>query len=229
VQSASIFLKSPLLAEAGFAHGFTTRTTDVRAMGNLLGFTPETMFVAKQVHGARVVRAGGNRAATAEEEGDALVAFRGTSPLLGPLAVAIKVADCVPVLLGDEASGAVAAAHAGWRGVVAGVVSAALYNLRASDRVVAAIGPCIGACCFEVGRDVASQISEAAGTDVVTRTAGEKAFVDLRRAVRAQLASRGVHRVDDVPGCTKCEPERFFSYRRDGAGGGRLLGVICVR
>jgi hypothetical protein len=223
------YLQSPLLSAAGFAHGFTLRGTDLKAMGQSLGFTPETLFVAKQVHGARVIRAGGNRQATAEEEGDALVAFRGTSPLLGPLAVAIKVADCVPVLVADEATGAVGAAHAGWRGVVAGVLSATLYNLRAGDRVIAAIGPCIGACCFEVGRDVAEQIQTAAGTDVVDRAAGDKAFVDLRKAVRAQLASKGVTRVDDVPGCTKCDPERFFSYRRDGAGGGRHLGIIRVR
>jgi YfiH family protein len=146
----------------------------------------------------------------------------------------VRVADCVPVLVGARTSGAVAAIHAGWRGVVAGVLGAALAALdgdagRERERV-AAIGPCIGPCCFEVGADVAESIARATDEPrVVTRVVGDKAFVDLRRAVRAQLAKAGVVDVEDVPGCTRCEPARFFSFRRDAAASGRHLAAIAVQ
>jgi copper oxidase (laccase) domain-containing protein len=123
--------------------------------------------------------------------------------------------------------------HAGWRGVVAEVVPAAISVLGARH-LVAAIGPCIGACCFEVGRDVAEQIVRAcdgASASIVVRAEGLKAYVDLRAAVRAQLLARGVAGgdIEDVLGCTQHEPERFHSYRRDGAGSGRMLAAIATR
>jgi hypothetical protein len=150
------------------------------------------------------------------------------------------VADCVPILLADEASGAVAAIHAGWRGVTRGVVKAAVERLGARGRLVAAIGPCIGACCFEVGRDVAEQIALAAPGARVIASKGrsddgtardDKAHVDLRAAVRAQLVAAGVEsaRIEDVPGCTKHEAGRFHSFRRDGAHSGRMLAAIATR
>ena len=110
----------------------------------------------------------------------------------------MRVADCVPVLVADEASGDVAAIHAGWRGVAGGVVRAGVERLaagRSGARLVAAIGPCIGPCCFEVGRDVAGQIERAScGARVIATERGDKAYVDLRAAVRAQLAALGVER-----------------------------------
>jgi len=110
----------------------------------------------------------------------------------------------------------------------------------AGRELVAAIGPCIGPCCFEVGAEVVPQILAAAGNDegiVQAREPGEpgelgepkKAYLDLRRAVRRQLESAGVRDIEDVPGCTKCDPIRFFSYRRDGAQSGRHLAVIALR
>jgi copper oxidase (laccase) domain-containing protein len=128
----------------------------------------------------------------------------------------------VPVLVADPASGRAGAIHAGWRGVVSGVVRAGVELLGGRD-VVAAIGPCIGACCFEVGRDVAERIG------FVVRVEGDKAYVDLRAAVRAQLRLLGLadEAVDDVAGCTRHEPERFHSFRRDGANSGRMLAAIA--
>jgi YfiH family protein len=153
-------------------------------------------------------------------EGDAVVGRAG-----GPV-VGVRVADCVPVLVASARTGDVAAIHAGWRGVVAGVVGEGVRLLvPGGDRedLVAAIGPCIGPCCFEVGRDVGAQIG------FVVREQGGKAFVDLRAAVRAQLVALGVHRIEDVPGCTKHEPDRFHSFRRDGANSGRMLAAIAPR
>jgi copper oxidase (laccase) domain-containing protein len=236
-------LSSPLLLDRGFPHAFPTRDVTDDALVAGLGSRVTRIVKVRQVHGARVVEASASLAApgdAAAQEADALVA-RGT---LGPLAVGVRVADCVPVLVGDAATGDVAAIHAGWRGVVAGVVPAAIAALlsrgagggaRGEDReqandlsarpgaLVAAIGPCIGACCFEVGRDVAARIGH------VAREAGDKAYVDLRAAVRAQLEAAGVgsDRIDDVPGCTRHEPERFHSFRRDGADSGRMLAAIA--
>ena len=144
-------------------------------------------------------------------------------------AVGVRVADCVPLLLADSHSGDVAAVHAGWRGIVAEVVPTALRAL-AGKAVIAAIGPCIGPCCFEVDRDVAAQIARAATDRAIVRVLGDKAYVDLRMAVRAQLLAGGVtaERIEDVPGCTKHEPALFHSYRRDGASSGRMLAAIVA-
>jgi YfiH family protein len=153
--------------------------------------------------------------------------------------VAVRVADCVPVLLADADVGRAAAAHAGWRGVASGIVPAAIARMGAApSRVVAAIGPCIGPCCFEVGADVGAEIARATSDAAIARrdaTRG-KAYVDLRRAVREQLVLLGVRdeAIEDVPsagreGCTRCDAERFYSFRRDGDASGRLVGVIVAR
>jgi polyphenol oxidase len=205
-------LTSSLLQQAGFSHAFPTRDEADATLLAALGV--ERVIQVKQVHGARVVLA-----TEAEgQEGDAIV---GREP---GVAVGVRVADCVPVLVADEASGAVAAIHAGWRGVVAGVVRAGV-ELLAGRRPVAAIGPCIGACCFEVGLEVADQVG------FVVHRRGDKAYVDLRAAVRAQLEARGVERkrIEDVAGCTRHEPELFHSFRRDGAESGRMLAAIVAK
>ena len=213
-------LRSTLLGRAGFLHGLPERGTPDAELLAALGVDRITQVV--QVHGARVVHAH----EAAGQEADAIVAGTRSSPV----AVGVRVADCVPVLLADEASGAVAAIHAGWRGVAAGVVRAAGAELQGGS-LLAAIGPCIGACCFEVGQDVAAEIARAShGAEVVRVRAGDKAFVDLRAAVRAQLRALGVDdaRIEDVPGCTRHEP-RFHSYRRDGNASGRMLAAIAGR
>lgn len=244
-------LRSNLLAGAGFSHGFTTRLGGVSAppydtldfavlrdqtrlrenqtrLAQAVGFDVERLHQAMQVHGSALLVAAGDPKATLALEADALVA----EPKSGD-AVAVRVADCVPVLIADRRSGRVAAVHAGWRGVVAEVVGATVRHLQqgAARDFVAAIGPSIGACCFEVGSDVAQKIVAASGVDVVARTVGEKAYVDLRRAVRAQLRGLGLadEAIEDVPGCTRCDRERFYSYRRDGDESGRLIAVIVAR
>ncbi len=211
-----MLLRAAIVGSAGFSHAFPTRDTPDAELLAALGGGP--IVQVKQVHGARAVLAPDAKGA----EGDALVARAGGGP------VGMRVADCVPVLVASVKTGDVAAIHAGWRGVVAGVVGVGVRPLAPrEDRAdfVAAIGPCIGPCCFEVGREVGAQI----GFGFVVREEGEKVFVDLRAAVRAQLEALGVHRVEDVPGCTKHEAGRFHSFRRDGANSGRMLAAIAPR
>ena len=197
-------------------------------MGDAVGFDPTRLYQVRQVHGARVLEGEGDRAALEREEADALVG-RGEG-----LAVAVRVADCVPILLGDPETRCVAAVHAGWRGVEARILAASVTSV-ASDRsdgarLVAAIGPCIGACCFEVGEEVAERIAAVSVEAVVVRRAAPKAFVDLRAAVRAQLRGLGLAdaAIEDVGGCTRCNPTDYHSFRRDGEASGRLLAVIVA-
>jgi YfiH family protein len=255
----TMVLRSELLVARGVRHGFSTRNGGVsdgpfatlnvavgpgdrpeavaenlRRLAGALELDPSRLYQTSQVHGAavRTVRPSDDRMAMIHEEADALVTREpGT-------AIGVRVADCVPVLLFDERTGFVAAAHAGWKGVVGGVLRETIAMLDSNDgagehtAIVAAIGPSIGPCCFEVGEDVARTIAASAPEDpaVIVR-GGEKPRVDLRRAVRVQLRGLGLDdaRIEDVPGCTRCEPERFFSYRRDGARSGRHLALIAPR
>jgi YfiH family protein len=212
-----MLLRSALLSEMGFSHAFPTRDTTDAALHDALGVG--RVVQVRQVHGASAVDA--EEAATAEA--DALIG-RAASTLArgGRLAVGVRVADCVPILVGDVDTGDVAAIHAGWRGLVAGVIGAGVAKL-ARNRLVAVIGPCIEACCFEVGPEVAER------TGFVVRSQGEKSFVDLRAAAREKLRQAGLpdERIDDVPGCTKHSAD-FHSFRRDGKSSGRMLAAIAT-
>lgn len=187
-------------------------------------FAPEALRLIRQVHGAAAWRAS---ALVEGAEGDALWARASD----GPVVVGVMTADCVPVLLADRAATAVAAIHSGWRGTVANVVGATVKAL-AGDGVepadlVAAIGPCIEVEAFEVGDEVASQFDPA----YVRREPGSRPHVDLVAAVRAQLIASGVpsDSIERVGGCTHSHPERYFSYRRDGAGIGQMLAFVGFR
>ncbi|HEX6275294.1 MAG TPA: peptidoglycan editing factor PgeF [Polyangiaceae bacterium] len=198
-----------------------------RAAG-VLGVRKDRIFFLSQVHGA-VARtlAGDERLEDVRTvEGDALAS---RAPAL---ACSVRTADCVPILAADRRSGAVTAIHAGWRGVVRGVVEAGLLGLRelaGSDaELLVAIGPHIRRQAFEVSEDVARELEGASPVRGVVDRRGAKPHVDLARIVRGKLAALGIPEsaVDDVGGCTLSEPERFFSFRRDGKIGGRLLSAI---
>jgi hypothetical protein len=220
------FLTSDLLLKLGFRNAISTRTTAPAELAEVAGLGVRAVHQAKQVHGARVLHARGTVEEAWAEEADALYALAAD----GPRAVGVRVADCTPVLIADEQSGAVAAVHAGWRGVAARIVEATLATMPKSARHAVAIGPCIGPCCFEVGRDVAAQIVEAAGP-VIARESADKAWVDLRKAVRMQLRRAGVadDRIEDVGGCTFCEPALHHSFRREKGTNGRHLAAVCTR
>ncbi len=232
----AISLTSPLLGNEGFRHGFSTRENDLRldspgAAHSLARFAedvkiaPERIRQAKQVHGARALEA--QSGVILLEEADALIS-RGT------YAVGIRVADCVPLLVADRQRGHVAAIHAGWRGLVAGVIDHAL-ELLGGERgdLVCAIGPHIGPCCFEVGEEVRVAVARYVGDEegVVRLSPGAKPYVDLRVATHRALRRAGLRSeaIDDVLGCTACDAARFFSYRREKEASGRHLALIAPK
>jgi len=249
------FLESALLRGAGFRHAFFTRNggvssgpyaslsfsvaagdSEANVRENLqraaveLGVPSTRIHFLSQVHGRVAHTLSGNEAQSMLilREGDALVS---RAP---GLACAVRSADCVPVLLADRRTGAVAAAHAGWRGAVNGIVSSAIEALRAiapNPSLIAAIGPHISLAAFEVSEDVAETLRQASRDPQVVDRSHAKPHVDLRRMLRAELHAQGLAHsaIDDVWGCTVLEPARFFSFRRDGKASGRHLSAIVPR
>ena len=216
-------LRDPLLAEFGVAHAFGTR--DAAA--------PPGLARARQVHGTRVVRA--DVPGAVDADADALVT-RTTG-----VAVGVVTADCVP-LLAVAGDGAVAAIHAGWRGLAAGVIAAGLDALRALADVPAgaeptvAIGPHVGACCYEIDTPVIEAMTQRFGNDAARHATREVRqghwLIDLAALVREELARCGVdaERASFAHAeCTACDARRFHSVRRDGAVAGRLLHWIAPR
>lgn len=203
------------VSEGSFASlnlGLKTDDEPERAVENrrrvcaAVGADPDRLALNYQVHGTTV-----NRAAAGSRgvRGDALWTDEPGVPI-----VALS-ADCLPIALVNGS--AVAVVHAGWRGLLDGVVENAVATL--GGEVAAMIGPGIGPCCYEVGREVRDPYRARFGDEVVVGT-----HVDLWRAAELALAGCDVERLDL---CTSCNPELFFSHRRDGGRTGRQ-GVIAV-
>jgi YfiH family protein len=186
-----------------------------------------------QVHGTRIVRVrgGDDLRAVAAEQADGICS---DEPGMG---VSIHVADCTPILLACARTGACAALHAGWRGTVAGMARAGVdamvanFGCHPADlRVV--IGPCIGACCFEVGPELVTALLAAnprareSGCVVSGRT---KEHIDLRRVQTLELEAAGVptENIDVSRDCTHCDPaQRFFSFRKASRATGQMVGFV---
>lgn len=144
--------------------------------------------------------------------------------------VAVRTADCVPILLVDRRNLVVAAVHAGWRGTVAEIARHAVERASAEfgcrpEELEAAIGPAIGPCCFEVGDEVAAQF------DPSLIHSSAKPHIDLIEANRRQLIRAGLRdeQIRHSGDCTFCAPQRFYSYRRQGAASGRMLAFAGIR
>lgn len=185
------------------------------------GRLPATPLWLRQVHGTRVAAA--ERAGVAPEA-DAAVAREPGRVL------AVLTADCLPVLLAARDANVVAIAHAGWRGLAAGVVEAALGAMQVPAAGVAAwLGPAIGPRHYVVGADVAAAFADAPGHSGALTSAGPGRWhCDLAALARARLAAAGVA---DIGGCGLCtyeEAGRFYSYRRDGETG-RFASLLWIR
>lgn len=180
-----------------------------RRAAELLGLSDLPWVPIRQVHAAAMA----SPPVVGSPEADAVVLASS-----GDVA-AILVADCAPVAVLGR--GGVAAVHAGWRGLVAGVVEAACERLRASgmEPVMAVLGPCIRPCCYEFDPADRGAIEDRYGAAVRATTSSGRPAVDLPAAVRAALGSLPVH---DLGICTACSPD-YFSYRRDGLTGRQAL------
>lgn len=199
-------------------------------VGELTGTDPDTWHLMRQVHGAEAGVVTASTPSGAEvRDVDVLVTTLVDRPLV------VLAADCLPVVAAGRS--AVAVAHAGWRGVVAGVADALVDALVGSGEHVAdvrvVVGPAIGPCCYAVGDDVHAAVTALAPA-AATWTRDGRRSLDLRAAFRWQLRGRGVTEVSDVPGadgapdaCTACDP-RWFSHRRD-PGAGRHAGIVVRR
>ncbi len=214
-------LRHCLLKDVGVDHGFGLR--------GLL--EPPGIRRPRQVHGVAV--------ATAQEcalepppEADAVV-----SDQIG-VRIAVATADCVPILLASESGSAVAAVHAGWRGLARGVIGAGVSALRLKvarrERINAVIGPHIGPCCYEVDEPVVDALADRfpiALPDASRKTRPGHVLLDLGLLAHAELAAGGIEpsQIGSLPDvCTACSPERFHSYRRDGAMAGRQIHFIAA-
>jgi YfiH family protein len=176
---------------------------------------------AKQIHSAVALPARPGRCG----EGDAVY---GADP---GLALSVVTADCVPILLAGP-DGRLAAVHAGWRGLVGGVIPETLKAAGGGEGWTAWIGPSIGPCCYEVGDEVAEQVAAASDPEVVVAGLSGKPHLDLVAAARRQLTSAGVTEIHSVAACTRCtrsNTERLYSYRREGKRAGRNIAFIWRR
>ena len=185
---------------------------------------PASPVWLRQVHGIRVADADAARAAGEEPEADAAVARRANT------VCAVLVADCMPVLFADEAASVVAAAHAGWRGLAAGVLESTLDAMRVRpDSVLAWFGPAIGPRVYEVGNEVRAAFlaHDRAAEAAFAPTRPGHWLLDLYLVARQRLAARGVTRVSGGGFCTYSDAARFFSHRRDPRSG-RMAAVAWL-
>lgn len=232
-----------VVEEEGAVAGFTWRgrhgTNDFRLPADgarwpwrgLLERTRAWAIVqGEQVHGAQV------SALTAGPLREALVVpgVDGVILTVPEVLALVRVADCVPVLMWAPGK-AVAAVHAGWRGLAAGIIGAAVDQLRRvgvePSRLRASIGPAVGACCYTIGEEVAGRLSRLPGGPEHVRREGEDWRADLGGLAVACLVAAGVPagNIQRESACTAHCREYFFSYRRDGERAGRQVGAVLLR
>jgi YfiH family protein len=188
-------------------HAFGTRNTP----------WPDPLVTVKQVHSVIVEPHRRGTGCIAEADGI-------TSVLAG-IALGVKTADCLPVLIVDPQNRAVAAVHAGWRGVAGAIALCAIAQLRErfgshAGELQIAIGPGIGPCCFEVGPEVAEKFGREG-----------RVKIDLSAFLSRQLASSGIPEgnIHSARLCTVCHPQLFHSFRRDGETAGRMMSVVGIK
>jgi YfiH family protein len=207
-----------------------------------LGLKPEHSVTSWLVHGNAV------RVVTHDDMGEDLVHADAMVTQTRGLALTLRFADCVPVLFHDPVKGAIGIAHAGWKGIVYGVLPETVramqraFGSRPQD-IIAGVGPCIGPDKFEVGDDVAAQIQSAVCVDVIRRqsenhlvtssphhpvTLPKKPYVDLWKAAASQLNDAGVGQVEVAGICTASNTHEWFSHRAEHGKTGRFGAVIVL-
>ena len=229
---------TPLAAVA--AHFFTDGSLELRdrddewnSVAALAGVPRERLLLLRQVHGRTIATArAGEVGHWSRPEADAAISDDPSSALV------VRVADCAPILIGDRRLRVVAAVHAGWRSTMQQIVGDAVLAMHrefgsAPADLLAAIGPCLGQCCGEMGEEVVDAFRGAghAEADIerwFLRVEGRKPHFDLWQANRDQLIAAGVpgEQVFTAGVCTRTHANTFHSYRAAGQGAGRMAGVI---
>ena len=239
---SAFVLSNFISSDEGVVHFFGTRTDPADLfstvkVGQLTEGTPEFPRIAslKQVHGTDV-RVFDQPSQVELQEltpGDALVTNQPN------LLVLVRTADCVPILVADMKRRVIAAIHAGWRGTLSGIVSKTLsvlqtqFDTRVND-VRVGIGPSIGVCCFEVDGPVMQPLRATVPfwEDVVEKAGtADKAMLNLKKLIAWQLAQCGIGEtaISQVDSCTKCQPDMFYSYRREGRVNGTMMSGIMLK
>lgn len=254
-RNGPVYYVSPLLESRRVRHAFSTRIGGLSAapfdslnLGNpsgcatqddygriyqnyellqsAIGCGDRTRCWVHQVHGGIVVPIRRGEAYENGVKADAMVSDDPSRIL------SVRVADCVPVLISSDDGRVVAAVHAGWRGVIAGIAPAAAHMVRdaaSGGPIAVAIGPSIGCDAFEVGPEVLSEFARLFGDQAPMRRRDDgKGHVDLREAIRLQLLDLGVapDRIDISDRCTFRDADEFFSHRRDKGVTGRMAALI---
>ena len=232
-------LKLVALALEDLSHGWTTSQLQLRGSADVersgwtqvaaaAGVPLPALIRLHQVHGINIHRASTADVGARPKEADIIRTDD------ADVAVAVQVADCVPLLLGNVRMQRVAAAHAGWRGTAANAagIAVAEFTGHHESALVAAIGPSIGPCCYRVGPELRSSFESLGwSSSMLDRwfsSRGGALYLDLWQANADQLRTAGVQHgnIHVSRLCTSCHPEWFYSYRRDGAGTGRMVGFI---
>ena len=245
------FLRSSLLAEHGITALFSLRTGGISPppfdslnFGLSLGDADTniernlTILVknsglsssphqAQQVHGDNLLWCKGS-GTMHNDEADILLTDQTET------ALAVRTADCLPILLADPKTGIAAAVHAGWRGTVAQVATSAVREMQSrgvqAKDILASLGPCVGPCCFHLDTITADKLADSAPQAEFQIRRDPEITADLREINALQLIQCGlvnVH-IERINACTACDNRRFFSYRRDNKLAGRHLAVVAM-
>lgn len=207
-----------------------------RILGAAVGFRPEQTVFTRQLHGAVVARVGRQDCGAGlqyevEPERDGLITDE------PGVALTVFSADCTPILLYDPVHRAVGAVHSGWRGTALGIVRHCVEAMRQEFHtdpasLHAAIGPCVGLCCFETDGDVPEAMRRALGAKAeraIREDGNGKYHVDLKRLNALWLEQAGVRTTDICPACTACRPELYWSHRIVGNARGSLAAIIMLK
>ena len=201
------------------------RTCNIQTLCNQSGFVIPHQVI--QVHTAETAHCSG-LGKLHQQEADILLATE------QGIALAIRTADCLPILLADKQAGVIAAVHAGWKGTVAKVVVKAVQAMcehgARVEHIVASLGPCIGLCCFEVKPDVAQKLTDSC-QEKVSSYRGGSCFIDLAQVNQYQLCRTGIlaENIEVSTHCTACHVNPlYYSYRRDEEKTGRQLSMVML-
>jgi len=195
-----------------------------------LGISRGDVATAHQVHGSRVALV------RTEDRGRVIAATDALITDTPGVALMLRFADCLPVLLYDPVRRAVGLAHAGWKGTVKGIAAKTalammdVYGSRPAD-IVAGLGPCIGPCCYQVGTEVIEAV-KASFNDwqrLLRSQGGGSVHFDLWEANRRQLAGLGIEEIEVLQFCTACRTDEFFSHRAEGGCTGRFAVILGMR